>query len=193
MPRTKGVYRHRTELNQSGAFYFLNWNTCYGDDGIDNLLQQVHFDQADWIKVNSVGSGLFKNVDEPSTGRVYQKLLPQVFSSGNCTLNLKRRFQMPQDFGAFPVNAVTGFARRSGAVTGMTLSILRGGSVIDTLSISPGSSGVWQAFQMTPADPNYAPGEFLTALLQLAVGSSTATEADFADLSLLYKTARGNV
>jgi hypothetical protein len=204
-------YPYREDWISAGFFVYLNNGVYYADNGVSGLRQFVGFDQGDFKKEDVSGSSFYQKIYDPTTSRLYDRVSPQVLSSGAQEAHLIRRFRLPRDFGRsapwtplmsppdpyiglFPPGALSFFSYRSGSVTSMKVTLLKAGTpdaTINGLSCSPAGAASWQFFSMTPGSV-YNPGDFLTLLFDV-VAPATGMDIRFADYLLSYLTQRGNV
>lgn len=179
----------RREVAAKGYFEFRKTGVQYGHDGVKNLRYRLAVPQSAWTTEQTSGTHTFSYTHDGSTSR-----LPLTIEcTGVGVAKARLRLQLPPDFGSFVSSGVTIITKRSAAITHLKLTLLKSGSADATIngsSISPSSSGVWQAFQFTPGG-SYARADWVT----IQVEASLDTIGDIvyiADLSLEYITARGH-
>lgn len=189
----------RDDRSQSGRFLFENNNVEYADDGIGGLIDTVTFDQGPWGKADADDArSLFTmDWDLGDSRRFHEKITPLALDAGVATIELVRRFQLPPDFGSFPADAFSLWVRAVdvSALIAAGASIYNA-SVNDSIisSLVPASDGVWQEFvaDMPDVFMTYERGQWFTLYLAFTV-NDLANIVSFGDLSIRYRTARGNV
>lgn len=188
MARARRHIRH--DQIEAGYFRYLLTGVQYGHAGIANLIHQIPFAQGEWAKVDDSGESSLELIEDAPTSRVPTKL--DVVTTG--THRILKRFQIPADFGSFPDPALGLMARRSGALTTLQLSLLKGGtadSVLDGVDISPMVDSTFEFFELTPGD-TYDQGDFVTLQIEY-VSSTIGVFVEIADIEFLYKSGLGNV
>jgi hypothetical protein len=170
---------------------YIRTGVKYAHDGIHGLRHHVPIPSVGaYTGQNSSGSFSFAYAYDGGTSR--QPLTITCTTVGVAVARI--RFQLPPDYGAFPADGITIFTRRSAAITHLRATLLKAGAAdgtINALSIEPASSGVWQAFPMTPGS-TYFPGDWLT--LEIEFSADTIGDAvEIADLTAEYVSGRGNV
>jgi hypothetical protein len=189
----------RDDRSQSGRYFFNNNNVGYCDDGIDGLIHFVPFDKGPWVKNdNGDATSLFAmSVDEGGSYRVSEHITPTLLDTGVATIDLWRRFQLPIDFGSFPADALSIFIKNfSVADTGScALRIYNAATSAAIISSAiPAVDDTWEEFtaNMPAGLEPYLAGQWFTLKFSVSV-TDLANIIDIADLSLRYKSARGNV
>lgn len=178
----------RREVAAKGYFEFRKTGVQFGHDGVKNLRQRLPVPQSAWAGEQVSGTHTFAYSFDSSTSRTPAT----VTCTGVGVYKLRLRLQLPPDFGSFVANGLTVITQRSAPLTYMRATLLMAGvadTAIDGHTVEPSSSGVWQAFQFTPAG-TYARANWVTVQIEM----STDTIGDIvyiSDLSLEYVTARG--
>lgn len=187
-------FARRTVRNDEfakGGFHATSSDVWYWHDGIKNFRHYVPFAQSDWTKEDQSGTSSLSFPFDSGTGRIGAMLNPSSFGEHI----LRKRIILPRDFGAFaPTEPITITIRRSGVVSAIAALLLNGAThdpTIDSVDISPVVDSVWETFILTPTG-TYNPGDFVTFVVEYEAGSNGIT-VEIADLSLSYKTNRGNI
>lgn len=188
MPDT--LYHVRQDWSAAGWFGFKRTLVKYGHNGIQKLKHYVPQSQQDWAEFTSSGAHTFGYNWDSSTARVSKRI--------TCTTVgiaiIRKRIQLPRDFGEFVANGFSIVTMRSAAITHLVVAMQKGGvtdSTINGVSISPASATVWETFTFTPGS-TYSPGDWVTVIVQASL-DTIGDIVDVADLSMLYVNARGNV
>lgn len=183
-------FAHKNEKIGSGAFFFMNTDVVYGDDGISGLDHYVPLAQGDWTYAAGTGTATYANVYDAATSRVYASMT--ALTTG--TVFLRKRILLPKDFGNFMTNSLGIITYRSAPLTFMRITFYKAGSAdasINGASIEPSVSTTWEAFSKSPTS-SYAAGDFVT--LEVSANHDTiGDESRYSDVTLLYSNLRGNV
>lgn len=175
----------------AGGFKFITSGVWFWHDGFKNLRHYVPFAQNDWALEDTGGTSALDYPFDSGTGRISARITPTAFA----THKIRKRILLPRDFGAFaPTLPITIVTRRSAAVTSVKASLFNAATVdpgVNGVDVSPAVSATWETFTLTPSGA-YFPGDLVTFQIEYVAAANGRT-VEAADLTLSYKTNRGNV
>lgn len=184
------LYHIRADWAAAGFFGFKRTDVKYAHNGIQKLKHYVPQSQQDWAEFTTSGVHTFGYNYDGGTSRVSKRIT----CVGVGVALLRKRIQLPRDFGSFVASGFSIVTMRSAAITHLQVTLMKGGasdSTINGTSISPSLSTVWETFNLSPGS-TYSPGDWVT--VQISASLDTIGDiVDIADLSMLYLNARGNV
>lgn len=178
----------RSDVSAKGYFRFRKTLVEYAHDGIAKLRYRIPLPQCAWQLEQTSGTFTTAYSFDSGTGRT-----PLVLTCSSAGVYKARlRFQLPPDFGSFTAQGLDIFTQRNAAITHLKLTLLKAAAAdagVNGVSISPSSTGVWQAFQFSPSGA-YSKRDWLTLVVEFSADTA-ADEVKIADVGIEYLSARG--
>lgn len=184
----KFEYHYRDDIADHGQFKFLRTGVEYGHDGIKGLKHYIPIAQGALIGQQVSGAWTFAYRRDATDQRT--PFEATCVSDGTAEISL--RLRLPLDFGSFPENSLELAVSKSFNVAVLSATLYKNGAADSTINgsaIEPASTEIWEVFQLTPGG-TYGRGDWIT--LVLTVTAINGDSVEFSDISLCYKTARGN-
>jgi hypothetical protein len=184
-------FKYQTHIDTVGPWAMIcpPDGTTVGSRGTAGFRKFVPIPQSDWVKVDSSGTSALAYLFDSATSRLTAQLNP----SATGTHKLRKRILLPRDHGT---EATLGFrlvTKRSGSITSLKVSILKGGAADATIngsSVSPASAATFELFSFTPGT-DYTPGDWVTIEIEY-VSSTIGNTVEIGDLEWAYLTGMVN-
>lgn len=185
------AFVYQTHIDRVGptTFICVPDGTKFGSRGTEGFRKFVPIPQSEWAKVDTAGTSALAYLFDSATSRLTAELNP----SATGTHKIRKRILLPRDHGSETTLGFRVITKRSGAITSLKISILKGGTADATIngsSISPASASTFELFSFTPGT-NYTPGDWLTIEVEY-VSSTNGVTVEIGDLEWAYLTGMVN-